>query len=138
MTKNGIERSTGKPHSDVPHFDDRRMELLIGRLLQTGVTVAALIVFVGGVMYLATHAHTTPDYRTFRGVAPGLRSPRQMLPLLRKGDSAAIMQLGVFLLVATPIARVVFAVVGFAIERDRMYTVVSAIVLAVLLISLFR
>jgi len=33
--------------------------------------------------------------------------------------------------------RVVFAVVGFALERDKLYVVVSLTVLAVLMISLF-
>jgi uncharacterized membrane protein len=44
--------------------------------------------------------------------------------------------LGVILLIATPIARVVFAVVGFALERDRLYVAVSLTVLAVLMASL--
>ena len=47
-------------------------------------------------------------------------------------------QLGLLLLIATPIARVVLAAVGFAFERDRMYVVVSLIVLAVLLFSLLH
>jgi len=52
------------------------------------------------------------------------------------GDPAALIQLGVLLLVATPVARVVFAVVGFALERDRLYVVVSVAVLAILAASL--
>jgi Predicted membrane protein len=52
------------------------------------------------------------------------------------GDPTAVIQLGAILLIATPIARVVFAVVGFALERDRFYVVVSLTVLAVLLASL--
>ncbi len=47
-----------------------------------------------------------------------------------------MIQLGLLLLIATPIARVAFSVVGFAIERDRMYVVFTLIVLAILLYSL--
>jgi uncharacterized membrane protein len=44
--------------------------------------------------------------------------------------------LGVLLLIATPILRVAMALVGFAMERDRQYVLIAAIVLALLLYSL--
>ena len=53
-------------------------------------------------------------------------------------QSRGMIQLGLLLLIATPVARVVFAVIGFYLERDRMYTIVSLIVLAVLVFSLMR
>ncbi len=53
------------------------------------------------------------------------------------GNPLAIMQLGLLLLIATPIARVVFSVLAFAREGDRMYVAFTLIVLAVLLYSLF-
>jgi uncharacterized membrane protein len=53
------------------------------------------------------------------------------------GDGgASIIALGLLVLIATPIARVVFAIVGFARERDMLYTVISFIVLAILVFSL--
>ncbi len=54
------------------------------------------------------------------------------------GDPAAIIQLAVLLLIATPVARVVFALIAFGIERDKLYVAVSALVLAVLLFGFFR
>ena len=48
-----------------------------------------------------------------------------------------IIQLGLLLLIATPVARVVFAIIGFALEKDRLYVVVAALVLGILLFSLF-
>jgi uncharacterized membrane protein len=54
------------------------------------------------------------------------------------GDPATIIQLGILLLIATPVARVVFALVAFAIEHDRLYVAVSLTVLAVLLFSFFH
>jgi uncharacterized membrane protein len=41
------------------------------------------------------------------------------------------------LLVATPVARVIFSVAAFALQRDRTYVVITLIVLAVLGYSLF-
>ena len=126
-----------EPHVDA-HFDDRRMETIMGRLLQAGVLLASAIVLVGGVLYLRAHAGTAANYRTFTVEAPNLRYPVRLLDSLKTGDPAAIIQLGVLLLIATPVARVVFAVIGFALERDRLYVVVSTIVLAILAFSLLH
>jgi uncharacterized membrane protein len=54
------------------------------------------------------------------------------------GDAVAIVQFGVLLLIATPIARVVFAAVGFAVERDHLYVAISLGVLAVLIFGLLH
>ena len=48
----------------------------------------------------------------------------------------SIIQFGLLLLIATPIARVMFSVVGFAVERDYLYVALTLIVLGVLLYSL--
>jgi len=47
-----------------------------------------------------------------------------------------LIQLGLLLLIATPVARVAFSVVAFAMQRDRLYVAVALIVLAVLMYSL--
>jgi uncharacterized membrane protein len=119
-------------------FDDRRMEIIIGRLLQTGVLLAAITVLLGGVIYLATHANQSANYRIFSSESANLRHPSQLLHLLKTGDASAVIQIGILLLIATPVARVAFAVIGFAIERDRLYTAVSLAVLAILLFSFCR
>jgi uncharacterized membrane protein len=55
---------------------------------------------------------------------------------VRNGRGRGWIQLGLLLLIATPIARVVFSVAGFILERDRLYVTFTLIVLAVLLYSL--
>jgi uncharacterized membrane protein len=119
-------------------FDDRSMETMMGRLLQAGVLLASTVVLIGGALYLKAHAGTPANYRIFTGEAANLRYPGRLLALLKSGEPAAIVQLGILLLIATPVARVVFAVIGFAMERDRLYVVISLIVLAVLTFSLLH
>jgi uncharacterized membrane protein len=114
------------------------MEVAMGRLLQAGVLLASLIVLVGGALYVRTHAGTPVDYRHFTAESAALRHPSGLFRLAMQGDGAAIVQLGVLMLIATPIARVVFAVVGFAIERDRLYVAISLMVLAVLMFGLLH
>ncbi|MGC2163770.1 MAG: DUF1634 domain-containing protein [Silvibacterium sp.] len=118
---------------------DERLEIAIGRMLQTGVLLAAAVVLVGGVLYLL-HAPAGPrtDYSHFHGVAEGLKTPSGIWHGVMHGDARSVIQLGLLLLIATPVFRVIVAGVGFLMERDRLYTWVSAIVLAVLLYSLWH
>ena len=118
-------------------LDDERVEGLIANLLRAGVLIAALVVIGGAVPYLAENPWAHVDYRTFHGVAGGLKSVRGIIRTAFTGDARGIMQFGLLLLIATPIVRVMFSAVAFAIERDRMYVGFTLTVLAVLLYSLF-
>jgi len=131
-----VNEPTTQPFSQ--KFDDRSMEIIIGRLLQTGVLLASTTVLIGGALFLLAHHSQPANYRVFSSESANLLHPSHLLPLLAKGDAAAIIQIGILLLIATPVARVAFAVIGFAIERDRLYTLVSLAVLAILLLSLFH
>ncbi len=123
-------------------------------LLRIGVVIAAVLVAIGGVMALRHPESIVPSFRVFHapGHAPGGLSGELQPPLLphtqpstpsapssrhlRDGSGASIIALGLLVLIATPIARVIFAIVGFARERDMLYTVISFVVLAILVFSL--
>lgn len=117
-------------------WSDEQVDQLIGNLLRIGVIVAAVVAAIGGALYLAQHGHQLADYREFRGEPPELRSVRGIVAAALALHSPAIVQLGLLLLIATPVARVAFSLVAFLIQRDRVYVVVTSIVLAVLLFSL--
>jgi len=118
---------------------DEGLEIAIGRMLQAGVLLAAAVVLVGGVLYLFhAPAGPRPDYSHFHGVAEHLRTPSGIWHGVVHGDAESVIQLGLLLLIATPVVRVMLAGVGFLMERDRLYFWVSAIVLAVLLYSLWH
>ncbi len=119
-------------------MDDRRLETIIGKLLRTGVLLAAATVLAGGVLYLVRQSGDRVNYHNFVGVSPEAHPLAGIAPAAAHGDSAAIMQIGLLLLILTPVARVAVAMVGFLLERDRLYFVVSLIVLVILVFSLFR
>ena len=119
-------------------FDDRRMELIMGRLLQFGVLLASFVMLIGGILYTHSHHGEKPNYRVFSSEPQSLRHLSGVVGGIRAGDPAAIIQLAVLLLIATPVARVVFALIGFSIEKDRLYVGISAAVLAVLLYGFLR
>ena len=116
---------------------EQRTEIVIAYLLRAGVLAAALVVIAGAVVYLGAHPGARADYRTFHSEPDALKTVHGIVHAAFSGDSRAIMQLGLLLLIATPIVRVMFSVAAFSIEGDRMYVFFTMIVLAVLLYSLF-
>jgi len=122
----------------MPKPTDHELDLSVAAMLRFGVTLAALVVFAGGVLSLRHPWTPVPDYSHFQLAGPSLRTVAGVLHGVAEGSPASIMQLGLLLLIATPVARVAFCVVGFARQRDRLYVLVSASVLLVLLYSLIR
>ncbi len=112
------------------------VEKAISVLLRAGVLLAATVVLAGGILYLAHNGSAHPDYHVFRGEPVELRQPRLIFHSTFSGSPEAIIQLGLLLLIVTPVARVLFSVFAFAFERDFMYVVMTLIVLTVLLSSL--
>jgi len=115
---------------------DRQVDQIIGNLLRIGVTVAALVVLAGGVAYLIFHPGATENFRAFSGEPAGLRSVSAIVKGSLALHSIQIIQLGLLLLIITPVARVIFSVVAFALQRDRTYVIVTLIVLSLLLYSI--
>jgi uncharacterized membrane protein len=117
-------------------WNDQRVENVIGNLLRAGVILAAAVVLAGGVLYVAKYGSRRPQYGVFRGEPSDLRNASQIVDDAISLHSRGLIQLGLLLLIATPVARVAFSVIAFAGERDWLYVVVTLIVLAVLLYSL--
>jgi uncharacterized membrane protein len=117
-------------------WTEQQLENIVGNLLRVGVMLAAAVVFGGGALYLLRHGAISPDYRVFHGEPADLRGVSGVVTDALSLQGRGIIQLGLLLLIATPIARVAFSVVAFAQQRDRTYVMVTLIVLAVLLYSL--
>jgi uncharacterized membrane protein len=117
-------------------WTEQQLENIVGNLLRVGVIIAAVVVFAGGILYLIRHGVTSPDYRVFHGEPADLRSVSGVATEALSLPGRGIIQLGLLLLIATPIARVTFSVFAFAQQRDRTYVIVTLVVLAVLLYSL--
>jgi uncharacterized membrane protein len=121
----------------VQPWKDRRIEIVLGNLLRIGVLLSAAVVLCGACVYLSRHAHEPAEYRVFRGEPSAYRTLPGVVQSIVDDRGRGWIQLGLLLLIATPIARVAFSFAGFVLERDRMYMVFTLIVLAVLLYSLF-
>ncbi len=117
-------------------WSDFRIEHVVGNLLRAGVVIAAAVVLAGAAVFLARHGTEHPNYGMFQGGRSELDSVRGIVTSALEGKGRGLIQLGLLLLVATPVVRVVFSVLGFALERDRTYVIITLIVLAVLIFSL--
>jgi uncharacterized membrane protein len=124
--------------SERPAWTDQRVEQTIGRLLRNGLIIAAAVVVVGAVVYLIRHGAEKPDYRFFSGQPADLRTIGGILRETLDWRGMGLIQLGLVLLLATPVARVAFSVVAFALQRDRFYVVVTLVVLGILSYSIFH
>jgi uncharacterized membrane protein len=126
--------------SDVPHhgLTDERVEQVVGNLLRIGVIGSALVVLAGGMMLLFQEGRQpAPDLHQFREEPDELRSVVGVLRQTAQLSSSGVIMLGLLLLIATPVARVLFSVIAFAWQRDYLYVFFTVLVLAVLLYSLF-
>ena len=114
---------------------DERLDRVIGIVLRTGVVLSAALVLIGGIAFVATHPQAA-NHRKFHAEPSQLSTIGGVLHGAMTLDPLYIIQLGLLVLIATPIVRVMTCAVGFAFERDWTYAIVSLIVLACLLVSI--
>ncbi|UWX56944.1 DUF1634 domain-containing protein [Chlorobaculum sp. MV4-Y] len=119
-----------------PEMNDLRMKGVIGNLLRVGVLLAASIVLVGGILFLVHHGGELPEYHIFHGSSSPLRTIPGVIHGLMTFQKRAIIQLGLLLLILTPVANVLFTVFAFWEEKDKLYVGVSSLVFLFLLFSL--
>jgi uncharacterized membrane protein len=115
---------------------DQQVETILGNVLRTGVIVSAAVVMIGAILYLSRHGTDLPDYQRFKGEPTDLRSIGGILKYAMAISGRGIIQLGLLLLIATPVMRVLLSLIAFLRKRDRIYVVVTLIVFAILVYSL--
>ena len=115
---------------------DKDIQVIIGWILRGGVATSMILVFIGGIFFVYRHGYSIPDYRTFKGVPVFIHDFGGIINGVITFKGQAIIQLGIILLIATPIIRVAFSAVGFLLEKDYLYTFITLIVLLIILASM--
>lgn len=122
-------------------MNDEALQKSLARLMLAGVVLSAILIFAGLVMYLMVRGAEPMGDKVFTGEPSYFREPMaafsRSLEEGQIGQRRSVIQLGILLLLLNPVVRVAFAAVGFAAQRDVLYAVVSAAVLAVLGLSFF-
>lgn len=124
------------------YWQERDLELFLGKFLRFGVTLSCIITLIGGVFYLYQQHGVMPDYTPvpdnmpFPGVDISLRSLSAIFQGILELRGASIIQFGVIVLIATPILRVALSAFGFFLEKDKMYVIITLIVLAIIIANM--
>lgn len=114
---------------------DLDIQQIIGWILRLGVMISMTIVFIGGCFYWYRHSGETANYSKFVGVPDFVHSPLGIMHGIINLRGRAIIQAGIVLLIATPVIRVLFSMIGFLLERDWLYTGISLLVLCIIIAS---
>jgi uncharacterized membrane protein len=115
---------------------EERLDVMVSFVLRLGVNLAAAIVILGAVVFLYRHGHEVPHYAVFQGEPGDLRTIGGVVRDAAALTGRGLMQLGLLVLMATPVARVALSVVVFSVQHDRTYVAVTLVVLTLLLLSL--
>lgn len=116
---------------------DYDVEQLIGQVLRYGVLVSGIVAIIGGVLYLFQHGSGIPHYTTFSGEPASYTTLTGIFEGLKRGSATEIIQLGVVVMIATPILRIIFSLLSFIVERDKLYIFITLLVLAIITFSIF-
>ncbi|MCX2576164.1 DUF1634 domain-containing protein [Pedobacter sandarakinus] len=117
-------------------INDKDIQVVLGTLLRAGVIISMSIVLIGGVVYLVHHQGVITDYRVFKPELAKFSSINAIFSGLTSFHGDAIVQFGILMLIFTPVARIIMAIISFFIEKDYLYVLIGFIILAILTISL--
>lgn len=119
------------------NFTDLDLNRSVGNLLRLGVILSVIISLIGFIK-LFLEGFTMP--KKYTSLDTGSSSEKvwgSFWTSLCKGEGMAIIQLGILILIFTPLMRIVFALIGYLKEKDYVYVVISSIVLVIMGISFF-
>lgn len=121
---------------ETKQITDKDIQSLVGNLLRAGVYISMCIVIIGGIIFLFDHGSEKIDYAVFDINKVSLKTVAAIFEEVITFKGVAIVQFGLLMLIFTPIARVIMAVVSFFIEKDYLYVLIGLIVLSIIMISL--
>ena len=130
----GVEPQRGEVASQSPIND------VIALILRAGVYISGTILIVGLGLFLvhAPSGNVITNVLRSSSVSPDVPTSIGAVMLgLGSASPTAVIELGVMVLLATPVIRVAASIVLFLVEADWLYSILTAVVLALLLISIF-
>ena len=114
-------------------YTDFDLNRSVGNLLRVGV-IASVLTSLFGFVKLFTEGFTMPkDYTSLEVTEEHIW--KNFWNSLLNFEGMAIIQLGILLLIFTPLVRIIFAMMGYLKEKDYTYVLISLIVLGIMLVS---
>lgn len=117
-------------------FTDNQLQIIIGNVLRYGVLSALTVTLIGGIILLLKDSQQTVSFSTFVEHDQNLFVVFQnILDGVKHWNGESIIFLGILLLFLTPALRLVLSLFSFILEKDRLYVVITLIVIAVIILS---
>ncbi|MEA5622200.1 DUF1634 domain-containing protein [Nostoc sp. UHCC 0251] len=117
-------------------LSEQQLEYLLSKFLKYGVLIASFVVLMGGILYLIHHRDEPAGYHFFQAEPSEFRSPLGVVTAALSGSDRGIIQLGLLLLIAIPIVRVLISLLTFLLQREFIYVIITLLVLSSLIYSL--
>ncbi|MBB4805972.1 putative membrane protein [Chryseobacterium defluvii] len=119
------------------NFTDADLNRSVGNLLRLGVILSVITSLVGFIKLFLEGFKMPKNYSFLDMGTSSEKVWGHFWNSLCKGEGMAIIQLGILLLIFTPLMRIVFALIGYLKEKDYTYVIISSIVLVIMAISFF-
>ncbi|APU72481.1 membrane protein [Companilactobacillus crustorum] len=119
------------------HDETRKVELVIGKILRVGVITSAIVILIGMALYFMNGAGYPTIVKNGQSMIDFPKRFSDIFAGIIAGKSYAVIMLGVFLLILTPVLRVVVSIYAFYKEHDNLYVIITTIVLIILMIAMF-
>ncbi|SDI71713.1 DUF1634 domain-containing protein [Chryseobacterium taeanense] len=119
------------------NFTDIDLNRSVGNLLRLGVILSVITSLIGFIKLFTEGFKMPKKYTSLNMGSSSEKIWGQFWDSLCKGEGMAIIQLGILLLIFTPLMRIIFALIGYSKEKDYVYVVISSIVLAIMAVSFF-
>ena len=117
------------------NFTDVDLNRSVGNLLRLGVLLSVITSIIGFIK-LFTDGFVMPKKYTLLDMGTSSEKVWGLFwRSLMKGEGMAIIQLGILMLILTPLMRIIFALIGYLKEKDYTYVIISSIVLIIMIIS---
>lgn len=118
-------------------FTDLDLNRSVGNLLRLGVILSVITSLIGFVKLFMEGFQMPRKYKLLDMGTSSEKVWSHFWETLCKGEGMAIIQLGILMLIFTPLMRIIFALIGYLKEKDYVYVIISSIVLAIMAISFF-
>ena len=119
------------------NFTDIDLNRSVGNLLRLGVVLSVTTSLIGFIKLFMEGFKMPRKYTLLDMGNSSEKVWSHFWETLCKGEGMAIIQLGILMLIFTPLMRIIFALIGYLKEKDYVYVVVSSIVLAIMAVSFF-
>jgi uncharacterized membrane protein len=105
-------------------MDQGRLNRTLYLVLRSGMLLSLGTMLLGLMMYILSP-----------GIDEGFIPLERLWNELVHADPIAVMELGIMFLIATPLIRIISALIVFAYEKDVKFVIISSLVLSVIILA---